>query len=222
MKISIQYDDGLAFAVHTIERGDADAWRALFEDAPSKRTGFVGTPGDARAREFAGDLVAAARAADMDLESRPERERARDSAEDRASGGSEIEDVQGGDGGISAVARRVVAVGSRSAMGVMSHLRQLSRGAYGLATTLWGFGLGLTAAVLLAAIVLVENGDTAGLAVAGSGVHAVYSVFVWIGVWNAAGRYRGQRIWSLLARGLVAFLVLAVLAVGGLVVIAAL
>ena len=181
MKISIQYDDGLVLAEHSIGQGDAAAWQALFENAAATTTKYLGTPADTRAREFARDLLNATNAAEMGLESRaspdpPEQK------EDRV-----IQTLDKLDHLASTPERWA----NRALRPAGSHLRKLITGGYGLAKTYWLFG-GITSSVGLTSLSLEVPAITMSL--------FPYWVMVGIGIWRAASKHQGRAIWARLAK----------------------
>ena len=81
--------------------------------------------------------------------------------------------------------------------------RRLVRGDFGLARTYWLFNVlvGFAIYVLVGAVGSAGSQPTASLVVAGIWFGYVpYQVLVLIGVWKAAGTYRGLALWSVLAR----------------------
>ena len=192
MKIVIQYDDGLPFASHAIDRKDAGAWRALFEGSKSRSTAFSGTEADDRARGFAEDLVRAIRAAEINLESgpTPPAEPVESVADEEIFENAPEVSLDRPESALKA-RRMDQAIGAlRDAY---LHLLKLQRGDYGLTKTYWVFGWAVTLAVLVATAAL---GMYAFPLV---GVHVVYSGFAGVGIWKAARRYRGRRLWRALA-----------------------
>lgn len=78
-------------------------------------------------------------------------------------------------------------------------LFRLWRGEYSLARTYWGFGALVSVCWQLALWLMAL--DPAGWLFMGLHVvMAVYFCVVYVGIWRAAGRYRGSRIWAWLAR----------------------
>ena len=192
MKITIEYDDGLPFAAHEIGTEDAAAWLALFGDTPAKSTEFAGTKADAGAREFAGALVNAARAAERNLEAgdppprAPGRDRGGAGVTVRPAGAPRPADPETPFPPESRPRHSVSRAGSPA-------------GDHGLARTYWLFGAGVSAVVyMLAAMVLAA--EATGLAGGWLVLHFLYSTLVWIGVWKAAARYAGPGTWRVLAK----------------------
>lgn len=218
MKITIQYEDGLPFAAHVIARGDAEAWRALFEDVASRRTGFAGSPGDSRAREFAENLTAAIRAAEMHLESGSGSAAARYTEAATPGVGRNPESVPRGKAGKPLLAwlKRVFGAASNP----IRHAAKLARGDYGLGRTYWGYGWGLMIAVGAITLAMSATHDDDMLVLAGVVLflHAIYAVLVWVGIWNAAKRHSGRRLWRFLARVSIPILALTLTALTALVI----
>ena len=73
------------------------------------------------------------------------------------------------------------------------------RGEYSLATTYWGFSQlgGLLLAIPQFGLRLLKYDRVADVV---DGVAVAYAVIVIVGIWRAASRYRGHRIWADLAR----------------------
>ena len=218
MKITIEYDDGLPFASHELGADDADAWLALFENTPAMSTGFVGTAADASAREFAESLVGAARAAKRNLEAGPP-SRTAEAASPEGPGDRPSSDpaprLPGEPQPASADFEGIgTSLGHRAVAAVLGHGRRLVQGAYGLAVTYWGFGFGVSAAVY-AFVALLLAGELLGLSRAVLGIHFMYCLLVWTGIWTAANHYSGSRAWRRLAKSsvvVIAVLALALLA----------
>ena len=81
--------------------------------------------------------------------------------------------------------------------------RKLVRGDFGLARTYWLFGVlvGLFVSALGRAAEAVSGQHVANLVAVGIWLcYVPYQILVLIGVWRAAGRYRGLALWSALAR----------------------
>lgn len=233
MKIKIEYDDGLPFASHRIAPEDAAAWRALFEGSASLTTRFEGTSGDLKAREFTSDLINATRAAKMDVAGKENSAAGESGAampELPAGSSEEWKPTQPSDGDMDAIgaAREAVSAAMENHAharldeqtagpgwvgSIRRFLQRLARGQSGLARTFWGFGFGgaLVQGVLIALVI-----GNAVLLIGIGAVSMLYSVLVWMGIWNAANRYEGSAIWARLAKVTVAlaipsFLVLAAL-----------
>ena len=208
MRIRIEYDDGVPFAMHRIEPGDAAAWRELFEDAVLKTTGSAGTAGDVRAREFATDLVNATRAALMSEEAGD-----RPAAPSAALPTPPAVPPPGVPAGVELPSQEVLdafrpvekslpdvpapkpggILGAPRAVG--RFVRKLWRGDYGLARTFWGLwiSVSIAAGLLLGSL---SGGEAALLGLLQFG----YTVVVLVGIWRAATRYEGLKIWSILAK----------------------
>lgn len=74
--------------------------------------------------------------------------------------------------------------------------RQLARGGYGLAKTYWLFG-GVVGVVVSAIAGFIPSASaTAPLLL----VHAPYQALVVTGVWHAASKYNGRKLWAVLAK----------------------
>ncbi len=71
--------------------------------------------------------------------------------------------------------------------------RKLLDGDFGLRTTYWSFGVGVGLIIGLTAGLI---GVIKPFVVA----HAIYSVPLTIGIWRAAGKYAGPKIWAVLAK----------------------
>ncbi len=71
--------------------------------------------------------------------------------------------------------------------------RKLVDGDFGLRTTYWSFGVGVGLIIGLAA-------DLIGMIKPFAVAHAIYSVPLTIGVWRAAGKYAGPKVWAVLAK----------------------
>lgn len=210
MKIKIEYDDGVPFAMHRIEPGDAEAWRERFEDAVSKTTGSAGTAGDLRGREFATDLVNATRAALMS-EEEGDRLAAPSPAEvssppampplPAVPAGAQLPSQNVSDA-LRAAEESLQEVPAPKPAGMLkvpravgTFVRKVWRGDYGLARTFWGLGLGVSIAV---GLLLSSLGG--GEAVLVGVLHLGYTVVVLVGIWRAATQYEGLKIWSILAK----------------------
>jgi len=244
MKITIEYGDGLPFASHTIAAKHAAAWRALFADTASKTTKFEGTAGDVRAREFAGDLVNATRAAQMDLSGGQRSDMADDSSvgnldfHGRPAGGEAINppkpDLDASRGvaleSVGPAIDQIHAATEGARTHARSHARRsdtnpsssfwrfpwrLARGRFGLARTYWAFGFG---GLLVQGILLalVENGGE--LTVAVGMLSLFYAVVLSLGIWRAANRYEGKAIWTWLAKATVVLAILSVIPVLAVVI----
>lgn len=220
MKIIIEYDDGVPFASYRMGKDDARAWRALFEDSSSKSTEFEGTEADTRAREFARDLINAARAAQRKLESDKLSVHETEELEERhyqsptmspepANAGSWNRLVAnklklgGGDRDGQAFSLPSLLAGKlfKKIQFAVQHPVKLASGQYGLAPTFWKFGAGVASIVYIAAALLFSIGDdSVGLALWIVGFHMIYSIFVWIGVWRSATRHQGKPVWRALAK----------------------
>lgn len=76
---------------------------------------------------------------------------------------------------------------------------QVVNGDYGLATTYWvyGFLAALLWAVAIAAI-SPEPGSTLFKAV--FFLFAVYYIIVYTGIWNAASKYKGPKVWAIISK----------------------
>lgn len=181
MKISIEYDDGLVLAEHSICPGDAAAWQALFADAAATPSEFLGTPADKRAREFARDLLNATNAAEMGLETKTSLDLPRQN-ENRA-----IPTLDK----IDHLASTPERLANRALRPAASHFRKLPSGGYGLARTYRLFG-GITSGVLLTSLSLELPAVATSL--------FLYWVIVGIGIWKAASRHQGKAIWARLAK----------------------
>ena len=74
--------------------------------------------------------------------------------------------------------------------------QKLSRGDFGLAKTYWLYGVVVGAASRILDMIIPSPVVVALLNVA----WIVYAVFLYMGIWKAAGRYTGERGWAILAR----------------------
>ena len=84
----------------------------------------------------------------------------------------------------------------------MNTLTKLTSGSLGLARTYWLFGVGGSALLGLAIVVIApEPGSTLARALLLGA--AVALVPVLIGIWRAAGAYTGRKAWATLARAAV-------------------
>ncbi len=86
-------------------------------------------------------------------------------------------------------------------------IAKLWRGDYSLVVTYWVFGV-VVGVVLNAA--LTASARTLPVAVYFAFLAAVlaYSILVWVGIWRAATKYQGDRIWPTLAKCMVVAAVL--------------
>ncbi len=89
----------------------------------------------------------------------------------------------------------------RSLRGILGFPYRVVRGDAGLALTYWLYGVVGTSVL---AMLVRHLGSTPALAVV-----VVYTILVWIGVWNAASRYEGKKIWRWLAKTMVVLAIVA-------------
>ena len=77
-----------------------------------------------------------------------------------------------------------------------SFFGKLANGDFGLAKTYWLYGVlvGFVTNILIMAI------SSTGILVVVSLALVAYSVPLYLGVWRAANKYEGQKIWSILAK----------------------
>jgi len=74
--------------------------------------------------------------------------------------------------------------------------KRLSNGDFGLAKTYWLYGVVVGIAFRLLTTIIPSPVIVAILSVA----WIAYAVFLYMGIWKAAGRYTGERIWAVLAK----------------------
>lgn len=241
MKITIEYGDGLPFASHTIAAKHAAAWRALFADTASKTTKFEGTAGDMRAREFAGDLVNATRAAQMDLSGGRRSDMADDSRvgnldfHARSAGGEPISspeqdlDPSASRGealkSIGPAIDQIHAATESARTHARSHAQRLSTKPSSSSWRLLRrlarghFGLARTywafgfGGLLVQGILLALAANDGKLTVAVGMLSLFYAVLLSVGIWRAANRYEGKTIWTWLAKATVVLAILLVIPV---------
>jgi hypothetical protein len=86
-------------------------------------------------------------------------------------------------------------------------LTKLFSGKLGLATTYWVYGVlgGIVWAVCIAALDLDPEGTPIQLTWM---LFGIYYFFVYVGIWRAANRYSGNKIWAILAKFVVIIVVL--------------
>lgn len=176
------------FAEHSIGKGDAEAWQALFADAAARPTRFLGTPADTNARAFVKDLISATNAAEMTLEepvptpnqTEPPESRELDLAEQRL------------DRVLKTVFWKETLMNWIEGH-IGSHIKKLASGGFGLARTYWLFG-GLTSGVGLTSLLLTPEFPIVAVLL------FPYWIVVGIGIWRAATRYEGRPIWRKLAK----------------------
>jgi hypothetical protein len=73
-------------------------------------------------------------------------------------------------------------------------------GDFGLANTYWWLGVFGGALLSIPAVVVSEALQRPRVAAVLFLVFVAYIVPVMIGIWNAAGRYQGRKLWAILAR----------------------
>lgn len=77
-----------------------------------------------------------------------------------------------------------------------SFIKRLMFGDYGLYKTYWIFGY-LVGAVATPIIYLIESDSRLQLL---TFAHFIYQFIVYIGIWNSANKYKGLRLWVVLAK----------------------
>ena len=73
---------------------------------------------------------------------------------------------------------------------------KLSNGDFGLAKTYWRYGIGVQVVVRIATIFIPYF----GLLVIVSLAHTAYAIPLFMGIWRAANKYEGSKIWATLAK----------------------
>lgn len=86
----------------------------------------------------------------------------------------------------------------------------LWKGNLGLAITYWVYGVlgGVVWAVAILALDLKKDSSTANLVIV---FMAIYYFYVYVGIWRAASKYRGNRLWEILAKFVVVITVLPII-----------
>ncbi len=77
-----------------------------------------------------------------------------------------------------------------------SFIKRLMLGEYGLYKTYWIFGY-FVGAIASPIIYLIESDSRLHLL---AFVHFIYQFIVYMGIWNAANKYEGLKLWAVLAK----------------------